>query len=137
MELGVELLPELLDEAKFAELGENRSQEILLVDSQVIFCNLQKHRLSLAEVTPCYLAKQEGQKCADAPLGWLSKLSHIFEDEAHKMVFNLALELFHGLNGLRLLNKRVCQYCEKDGLSVEGFLRVNNKRKHCCQEEFG
>ena len=59
MELGVELLPNFLHKAELAKLGEDRAQEVLLVDREVVLRDLEQHGLGLSEIATGYLAEQE------------------------------------------------------------------------------
>jgi len=56
VELGIELLEHFLDEAQFAELGEDCAQEVTLVLRQVVLCELEQHGLRLTKVSTSNLA---------------------------------------------------------------------------------
>ena len=59
VELGVELVPDFLGEAKLAQLGEDSPQEVLLVYGQVVLCDLEQHWLRLTEVAPSCLTEEK------------------------------------------------------------------------------
>ena len=105
MELRVQLVPHLLGEAEFAELGEHALEEALLLGGQVALCNFDQHWLCLSQITPSCLAQKKSQERAHSALGCLSQMDHILEDLLSELVFELAFELFERLDLLRLLDQ--------------------------------
>ena len=56
MKLGIELLPDFLDEAELAKLGEYCAQEAFLLRSEISLSNFEEHWFGLTEVASCHLA---------------------------------------------------------------------------------
>ena len=81
MELGVELLKDFLREAKLAELSKDVFQEGLLLCTHLITSDLDKHGLSLPEVTTRSLAEQKGEVGADPALSRFAEVHYVLEDE--------------------------------------------------------
>ena len=81
VELRVELLKDFLRKTKLAELGKDVFQEGLLLCAHLIASDLDKHGLSLPEVTPSSLAEQKGEVGADPALGRFAEVHYVLEDE--------------------------------------------------------
>lgn len=97
MELWVKLVPNFFGKAKLAQLSKDSPQKVLLIQCQIVLSNLKEHRFRLTKVAPSCLTEKESQVLTDPSLSRLFELDNILKHKSCKMVFDLSLELFHGL----------------------------------------
>lgn len=94
MELGVELLSDLLVEADFAQVGEDLVEELFYV---LVLGHLEQQGLRLAEISSGKLTNQGRHELADTALSHGSEKLNLGKHVRREGIFCLALKFLKSL----------------------------------------